>query len=107
MDILHISGRMPISGILFTLINIIPKISPIRRPPERLPAQGRTGSQFATEQYPGPYEGFVRKSEVVNLFDALPCFTNKIQADKKDAWVIGGSYPQLRGIKVLSLNLPG
>jgi tetratricopeptide (TPR) repeat protein len=58
------------------------------------------------EQYPGPYEGFVRKSEVVMLFDALPYFTNKIKADKRDAWSLSrrGEAWVLKDIQGLAIK---
>lgn len=39
-------------------------------------------------QYPGPYEGYVKKAEVVRLSDAVQFFNQKLQADAKDAWAL-------------------
>ncbi len=39
-------------------------------------------------QYPGPYEGYVKKSEVVKLADAPKFFTDKIEANEKDTWAL-------------------
>ncbi len=39
-------------------------------------------------QYPGPYEGHVRKTDVVKLADAMQYFSEKIQKDKKDIWAL-------------------
>ena len=53
------------------------------------------------EQYPGPYEGFVKKSEVVKLEDAPKFFTVEIAksvkspwawANRADAWIIKGEH---------------
>ncbi len=39
-------------------------------------------------QYPGPYEGYVKKSEVVKLSDAPKFFTDKLMANDKDIWAL-------------------
>jgi tetratricopeptide (TPR) repeat protein len=49
---------------------------------------GREWILIRHDQYPGPYEGYVKKTEVVNLTDAILFFSQKIQKDKKDAWAL-------------------
>ncbi len=39
-------------------------------------------------QAPGPYEGYVKKSEVVELVEAATFYTEKLREDGKDTWAL-------------------
>ncbi len=47
---------------------------------------GKTHLQVQQSQGPGPFEGYVSKTDVVKLADAVAFFSDRIRADGKSAW---------------------